>query len=93
MLIFIDDILIYSQTMEEHQEHLKFILKTLREYQLYAKLSKCELFKEQIQYLGHIIMKDGITVDTEKIRTIMEWSIPKDVTNIRSFMGLAGYHR
>eukprot|EP00253_Pinus_taeda_P020645 PITA_20645 len=72
VLIFINDILIYSQTMEEHQEHLRLVLQTLREHQKYAKFSKCEFFKEQIQYLGHIITKEGIVVDPEKIRTIME---------------------
>lgn len=93
VLIFIDDILIYYRTKEEHQEHLSIVLQTLREHQLYAKFSKCEFFKEKIQYLGHILTRDGISVDPEKIRTIMEWSVPKDVVDIRSFMGLAGYYR
>eukprot|EP00253_Pinus_taeda_P027708 PITA_27708 len=77
----------------EHEEHLRLVLQTLREHQLYAKYSKCDFYKEQIQYLGHIITKEGIAVDPEKIRTIMEWPIPKDVADIRSFMGLAGYYR
>jgi len=92
VLIFIDDILIYSRSMEEHKEHLKQVLQTLQEHQLYGKFSKCDFFKEEIQYLGHIITKRGIAVDPEKIRTIMEWPIPKDVADIRSFMGLAGYY-
>jgi len=79
--------------MEEHKEHFKLVLQTLREYKLYAKYSKCDFFKEQIQYLGHIISKYGIAMDPEKIRTIMEWPTPKDVADIRSFMGLAGYYR
>lgn len=79
--------------MEEQKEHLKLVLQTLREHQLYAKFSKCDFYKEEIQYLGHIITREGITVDPEKIRTIMEWPVPKDVTDIRSFMGLAGYYR
>eukprot|EP00253_Pinus_taeda_P002305 PITA_02305 len=93
VLIFIDDILIYSRTIEEHYEHLRMVLQTLREHQLYAKFSKCDFFKEEIQYLGHVITKDGIAVDPEKIKAIMEWPVPKDVADIRSFMGLAGYYR
>jgi len=93
VLIFIDDILIYSRSRKEHEEHLRLVLQTLREHQLYAKFSKCDFFKEEIQYLGHVITKEGIAVDPEKIRTIMEWPIPKDVADIRSFMGLAGYYR
>eukprot|EP00253_Pinus_taeda_P003061 PITA_03061 len=93
VLIFIDDILIYSWNIQEHEEHLRLVLQTLREHQLYAKYSKCDFYKEQIQHLGHIITKEGIAVDPEKIRTIMEWTIPKDVADIRSFMGLAGYYR
>lgn len=92
VLIFIDDILIYSRSIEEHKEHLCIVLQVLREHQLYAKYSKCDFFREQIQYLGHFITKKGIAVDPEKIKTIMEWSIPKDVADIRSFMGLAGYY-
>lgn len=93
VLIFIDDILIYSQNIEEHKEHLHIVLQVLREHQLHAKYNKCDFIKEKIQYLGHVITKDGIVVDPEKIRTIMEWLVPKDVADIRSFMGLAGYYR
>eukprot|EP00253_Pinus_taeda_P019879 PITA_19879 len=93
VLIFIDDILIYSCTIEEHHEHLRIVLQTLREHQLYAKFSKCDFFKEEIQYLGHVITKDGIAVDLEKIKAIMEWPVPKDVADVRSFMGLVGYYR
>eukprot|EP00253_Pinus_taeda_P015024 PITA_15024 len=93
VLIFIDNILIYSRTKEEHQEHLRMVLQTLREHQLYAKFSKCDFLKEEIQYLGHVITKNGIVVDPEKIKSIMDWPIPKDVADIRSFMGLVGYYR
>eukprot|EP00253_Pinus_taeda_P012980 PITA_12980 len=92
VLIFIDDILIYSRNIKEHEEHLRIVLQTLREHQLYGKFSKCDFYKEQIQYLGHIITKEGIAVDPEKIKNIMEWPTPKDVADIRSFMGLAGYY-
>eukprot|EP00253_Pinus_taeda_P031631 PITA_31631 len=93
VLMFIDDILIYSRNVKEREEHLRLVLQTLHEHQLYTKYSKCDFYKEQIQYLGHIITKEGIAVDPEKIRTIMEWPIPKDVADIRSFMGLEGYYR
>lgn len=93
VLVFIDDILIYSRNIKEHEEHLRLVLQTLREHQLYGKFSKCDFYKKQIQYLGHIITKEGIVVDPEKIKTIMEWPTQKDVADIRSFMGLAGYYR
>jgi len=91
VLIFIDDILIYSRSIEEHKENLRIVLQTLREHKLYAKYNKCDFFKEKIQYLGHIITKDRIVVDPENIIAIMEWPVPKDVVDIRSFMGLVGY--
>lgn len=93
VLIFIDDILIYSRSIEEHKEHLRIVLQILREHQLYAKYSKCDLFKDKIQYLGHVINKNRIAMDPEKVRTIMEWMVSKDVANITSFMGLTRYYR
>ena len=92
LVMFIDDILIYSKT-EEHNEHLKIVLQELREHQLFAKFSKCDFFKDKIQFLGHIVTKEGIFVDPEKIRAIEDWSVPKDVTDVRSFMGITGYYR
>jgi hypothetical protein len=88
VLVFIDDILVYSKIEEEHEEHLKIVLQTLREHKLYAKFDKCNFYQRKIQYLGHVISKDGIEVDPEKIKSIMEWPIPKDVADIRSFMGI-----
>jgi hypothetical protein len=93
VLVFIDDILIYSKNKEEHEEHLRLVLQVLREHQLYAKFSKCDFFQKQIHYLGHVISEEGVAVDPDKIRSIMEWPTPKDVSDIRSFMGLAGYYR
>ena len=91
VVVFIDDILIYSKTEEEHKEHLKIVLQELREQQLFTKFSKCDFFKDEIQYLGHVVTKEGISVDPEKIREIEDWPVPKDVTDVRSFMGITGY--
>jgi hypothetical protein len=93
VIVFLDDILVYSRTEEEHEQHLRMVLQVLREHQLYAKLSKCSFYQERIHYLGHIISKDGIAVDPEKIEAIREWSAPRNVMEVRSFMGLAGYYR
>ena len=72
VLIFIDDILIYSKVEAEHQQHLRIVLQTLRQHQLYAKMEKCEFFKTEIQYLGHVISKDGIAVDPQKVKEISD---------------------
>ena len=79
--------------MEEHKEYLRIVLKMLRDHQIYAKFSKCDFYKEQIQYLGHVFFAEGIEVDPIKINTIMEWRVPKNIADIRSFMGLVGYYR
>jgi hypothetical protein len=91
VLVFIDDILIYSMNREEHEEHLRIVLQVLREHQPYAKFSKCDFFQKQIHYLGHVLYEEGVVVDPDKIRSIMEWPTSKDVSDIRSFMGLVGY--
>jgi hypothetical protein len=93
VLVFIHDILIYSKNRKEHEEHLRIVLQVLREHQLYAKFNKCEFFQKKIHYLGHVLFEEGVAVDPNKIRSIMEWPTPKDVLDIRFFMGLAGYYR
>jgi hypothetical protein len=93
VIVFLDDILVYSKTEEEHEQHLRMVLQVLREHQLYAKLSKCSFYQKQIHYLGHIISEEGIVVDPEKVQAIQEWPAPRNVTEVRSFMGLAGYYR
>ena len=93
VLVFLDGILIYSKNEEEHEEHLRLKLQFLREHRLYAKLSKCDFYKDIIQYLGHIISDEGIPVDPEKTEAIMNWTTPRNVTNVISFMGLARYYR
>jgi hypothetical protein len=82
VLVFTDDILVYSKIEEEHEEHLRIVLQTLRKHKLYAKFDKCDFYQKKRQYLGHVISEEGIGVNPEKIRAIMEWPIPKDVADI-----------
>ena len=93
VVVFIDDILVYSKTKEEHEEHLRIALQLLRENQLYAKLNKCEFWLEQVAFLGHLISREGLSVDPSKIEAVVQWERPKNVSEIRSFLGLAGYYR
>jgi hypothetical protein len=93
VVVFIDDILIYSQNEQEHEEHLRKVLQRLRDCQLYAKLSKCELWISEVLFLGHIINRDGLAVDPKKVAAILDWKAPKDVRGIKSFIGMAGYYR
>ena len=90
---FIDDILVYSKDRENHDTHLRVVLETLRKEQLYAKLSKCEFWLNEVSFLGHIVSKKGIRVDPKKIEVVIEWKPPRNVTEVRSFLGLAGYYR
>jgi hypothetical protein len=93
VVVFIDDILIYSKSDSDHEEHLRLVLQKLRDNQLYAKFSKCEFWIDEVTFLGHIISNGGISVDPAKVKEIMAWSIPTTVTEIRSFLGLAKYYR
>ncbi|GJW58436.1 putative reverse transcriptase domain-containing protein [Tanacetum coccineum] len=93
VIVFIDDILIYSKDKKEHEEHLKAILELLKEEKLYAKFSKCEFWIPKVQFLGHVIDSRGIHVDPAKIESIKDWASPKTPTEIRQFLGLAGYYR
>jgi hypothetical protein len=93
VVVFIDDILIYSKNEEEHAQHLRVILTRLREHQLYAKFSKCTFWLEEIQFLGHALSANGIVVDPSKVKDILEWKPPTTVHQVRSFLGLAGYYR
>nr|GFC97849.1 putative reverse transcriptase domain-containing protein [Tanacetum cinerariifolium] len=93
VIVFIDDILIYSKDEKEHEEHLKAILELLKKEELYAKFSKCEFWIPKVQFLGHVIDNQGIHVDPAKIESVKDWASPKSPTEIRQFLGLAGYYR
>nr|GEW43931.1 putative reverse transcriptase domain-containing protein [Tanacetum cinerariifolium] len=93
VIVFIDDILIYSKDEKEHEEHLKAFLELLKREKLYAKFSKCEFWIPKVQFLGHVINSRGIHVDPAKIESIKDWASPKTPTEIRQFLGLAGYYR
>jgi hypothetical protein len=92
-VVFIDDIFSYSKSDSDHEEHLRLVLQKLRDNQLYSKFSKCELWFDKVPFLGHIISNGGISVDPAKVKEIVVWSIPTTVTEIQSFLGLAGYYR
>ena len=93
VIVFIDDILIYSGSEEEHAEHLRIVLQILREHRLYAKLSKCQFWLDSVTFLGHIVSAEGVSVDPQKVEAILNWKPPTSVTEIRSFLCLAGYYR
>ncbi|XP_070679275.1 uncharacterized protein [Malus domestica] len=92
-IVFIDDILVYSKSKAEHARHLKLVLSSLREHQLYAKFSKCEFWLNQVAFLGHVISSQRIQVDSHKVVAVDNWEQPRTVTEVRSFLGLAGYYK
>ncbi|KAJ4754249.1 polyprotein [Rhynchospora pubera] len=93
ILVFFDDILVYRKTLEEHEQHLKVALSILKENKLCAKMSKCEFGSEKLEYLGHIISAEGIATDPKKVEVMKNWPRPKNVKELRSFLGLTGYYR
>jgi hypothetical protein len=93
VVVFIDDILVFSRSEGEHEEHLRLVLQKLREHQLYAKFSKCAFWLKEVSFLGKIITDGGIAVDASKVRDVLDWSPPKNVPETRSFLGLAGCYR
>jgi Reverse transcriptase (RNA-dependent DNA polymerase)/RNase H-like domain found in reverse transcriptase len=92
VLVYIDDILIYSKTLEEHLQHLRLVLQALRDNKFYCKTSKCRFCTSQVAYLGHIISSEGVQMDPEKITAIVSWPTPKCLTELRSFLGLVQYY-
>jgi hypothetical protein len=93
IVVFIDDILIYSKDDKEHEKHLRLIMEKLREHKLYAKFSKCDIWMNKVGFLGHIVSVEGVAMDPRKVAFVTEWESPKNVGDIRSFSGLAGYYR
>jgi hypothetical protein len=93
VVVFIDDILVYSNSFEEHEEHLRQTLQTLRDHQLYSKLSKCEFWLKRVTFLGHVILAEGVFVDPQKVKAVLKWERPTSITKIRSFLGLVGYYQ
>ncbi|XP_058082469.1 uncharacterized mitochondrial protein AtMg00860-like [Magnolia sinica] len=93
VIVFIYDVLVYSKSQEEHEQHLRTVLSTLKENQLYAKLSKCEFWEREVKFLGQVVKEEGIAVDPAKVEAVSKWDQPTTVTEVRSFLGMAGYYR
>ena len=93
VMVFIDDILMYSKDAHKHELHLRIVIKTLREKKLYAKLSKCDFWLKEVSFLGHIVSVEGIRVYPIKIEAVVNWKPLRNVTEVRSFLGLTGYYR
>jgi len=93
VVVFLDDILIYSKSYDEHVEHIRKVLQRLRQHQFYAKLKKCEFFKRSVTFLGHDISEEGVRVNGKKIAAVQEWPVPKDATDVRSFLGFCQFYR
>ncbi|WMV32877.1 hypothetical protein MTR67_026262 [Solanum verrucosum] len=93
VVVFIDNILIFSRCSEDHDKHLRIVLNILKEKELYAKLSNCEFWLDKVAFLGHVVSTMGVKVDPSKIQAVLEWRPPKSPTEVRSFLGLAGYYR
>ena len=93
VLVFLDDILIYSVNLDQHAEHLRRVLLALRKHRLFAKASKCEFVKDSIEFLGQQIIAGGMTPTEAKLKAIRDWATPQNVHDVRSFLGFANYYR
>ncbi|KAK6139569.1 hypothetical protein DH2020_026686 [Rehmannia glutinosa] len=93
VIVFIDNILVYSRDENQHEEYLRIVLETLRKEKLYAKFKKCEFWIDRVVFLGHVVTAQGIEVDPAKIEAVIEWSAPRNANEVCSFLGLAGYYR
>jgi hypothetical protein len=93
VLVFFDDILIYSSSWSDHLRHVKLVLEAMRTHQLYLKRSKCSFGEESMAYLGHVISAEGVAMDSDKVLAVVDWPAPRTVRAVRGFLGLAGYYR
>ena len=93
VIAYLDDVLIYSKTLEEHEQHVRTILNEFRKHKLYAKESKCEFFLSEVKFLGFIVGTDGVKVDPTKVEAVKTWPVPKSITDVRSFLGFVGFYR
>ena len=93
VVVFVDNILIYSKSEEEHKDHLRVVLKVLRDHQLYAKFNKCEFCLIEVKFLGYVMSASSVSVDLEKVKAVMSWERPNSIFEIHSFLGLEGYYR
>ena len=93
VVVFVDDILIYSKSEEEHEGHLRIFIQAFRDHQLYAKFSKCEFWLTEVRFLGHVVSASSVFVDPEKVEAVMSWERPKSVFAMCSFLRLVGYYR
>ncbi len=93
VVAYLDDVLIFSRTLDEHRQHVRTVLDKFREHKLYAKKSKCEFFRREVKFLGFIVGADGVKVDPEKVEAVRNWPVPKSVTDVRSFLGFVGFYR
>ena len=93
VVVYLDDIVIYSRTLDEHVNHLSMMLSQLRKYTLYVKMEKCEFAQQEIKLLGHIVSKNQVQMDPKKVQAFVDWQAPRNVKDLRSFLGLANYYR
>jgi hypothetical protein len=93
VVVFIDDILVYSENEKDHEDHLRIVLTRIRDHKFYAKFSKCEFWLKKVPFLGHILSENGVSVDPSKVQEVLDWKTPITVSEVRSFLGLAGYYR
>ena len=93
IVVFVDDILIYSKSKWEREYHLRIVLQLLRDHQQYAKFGKCEFWLTEVRFLGHVVSASGVSMDLDKVEVVMSWEMPKPIFEIRSFLGLVGYYR